>query len=877
MYKNIRIAIVFSLLLVCSLRSAAQDECGHNAIRAAESNYDIGRFLECISGLQHCLAQKGFNYEDRNQAYSLLAKSYLAMDSVKKADESIKLLLAGNENFTPEGHDPDRFVMEVALLKTELRASTTSSVSKRSENIEYAPATMQIITAEDIKNRGYNDLEAIFADLPGFDVTTSYGVSYSEIHMRGYRDAQYTERILVMVDGVEDNDIWSNAVFISKQYPLSNIKKVEIIYGPASTIYGANAFCGVINIITKDEQDIFPTNANEKEQKARLDVNAQGGYATYNSRYIDGTATVRDKNILLSVTGRVYQSDGIDLSSYANSAWDGATDFSQATYTSNLTIKYTADTFKKYHALDPTGQYFTVSADSTKIIPTAKALARADSIDKAMYKNSPGYKNANVFSAPIKDYYLSAKLSVGSFKFGFEYYDKNEGNAGDYIQNFLSPNSAYTNWEIRNYNLYSRYDKNLNDHFSISSLTYYRYQDYGNDSRLTSYNGYGSGALSGLNLITDVAPTFKTTNYYQASNQFNTEWKVNCHIDNHFDVLAGTEFRTGIYQGNYITAINTNALTTGTINPLPGGDAITEYTMSGYATASYHNTEKKINIDLGGRLDDNRFRETKGYGNMFNPRIAIVYYPGQFIFKAIYSEAFLDASDQNKFGTSATRLDPNPTLPPEKVKNYELSARYRLTKSTYIELAGYRAYYTNSIGLANVVYNGVNTTQFQDIGKSLVYGLQAAMETHITDNITGYANLTLTDPESIITSSKGADSTVRTGDIAYYSANAGVNVGFFKKKLNVNARVNIVSDKETGSGTSIATNPLSSIPGYALFNATVGYRIVKGVLVQVGCNNIANTLYYSPGDRQADNKQYPPIIPQPLRNYFVKLVLDLKK
>ena len=875
MYKNLRISVLLFLFIASSIRSIGQDECGHNAIRAAESNYEIGRFLECISGLKHCLDQKGFGYADKSQAYSYMAKSYLAIDSMKEADEYIKLLLAADDNFAPEAHDPERFVMEVALLKTELRASMTSSVSKRNENIEYAPATMQIITAEDIKNRGYNDLEAIFADLPGFDVTTSYGVSYSEIHMRGYRDAQYTERILVMVDGVEDNDIWSNAVFISKQYPLSNIKKVEIIYGPASTIYGANAFCGVINIITKDEQDIFPATANEKEQKAKVDVNAQGGYATYNSKYIDGTATVRTKNVLLSVTGRAYQSDGIDLSSNTN--WDGGTSFSSNTYTNNLTIKYTADTFKKYHALDPTGQYFTVSADSSKIVPTAKAIARADSIDKATYKNTAAYKNANVFYVPIKDYYLSSKLSIGSFKFGMEYYDKNEGNAGDYIQNFLSPNAAYTNWEIRNFYVYSRYDRNISDHISISSLTYYRYQDYGDNSRLTSYNGYGSRALGGLSLLSNTLPTFKTTDYYQASNQFNSEFKVNYHIDDHFDVLAGTEFRTGIYQANYVTVVNAPAITSGTINPTPGGNAITEYTMSGYATASYHNSEKKINVDIGGRLDDNKFRETKGYGNMFNPRIAVVYYPGQFIFKAIYSEAFLDASNQNKFGTSTTRLDPNPTLPPEKVKNYELSARYKLTKSTYIELAGYRAYYTNSIGLANVVYNGVNTTQFQDIGKSVVYGLQAALETHITTNVSAYANFTYTDPQSIFTSSKGKDSTVRTGDIANYSANAGVNVGFFKQRLNINARVNIVSDKPTGTGTSIATNPLTSISGYELFNATVGYKVVKGVLVQVGCNNIFNSTYYSPGDRQADNKQYPAIIPQPLRNYFVKLVLDLKK
>ncbi len=873
MHRTFKIVLLFVLLVSSGFYGMAQDDCGHSAIRAAEAKYDIGRFVECLDVLNHCLGQPhGFDYSDKVQAYSLSAKCYLAMDSVKEADKCIAMLLAAKDNFQPEIHDPERFLMEVALIRTQLRASMTSSVSKRNENIELAPATMQIITAEDIRNRGYNDLETIFHDLPGFDVTTSYGVSYSQLYQRGYRDAQFTERTLIMVDGVEDNDIWSNVAFISKQYPLSNVKRVEIIYGPASTIYGANAFCGVINIVTKDEDDIF----TDKAKKTNLAVDAHTGYASYNTRYFDGTLSARNKNVFFSVTGRVYESDGVNLSSYPN--WNGTTSFTPSYYTSKLTVANTGDSvLKKYRALDPTGQYFTTNADSSKIIPTAKAIARADSIDRNMYKNIPGFKNANVFKVPINDYYVSSKLAIGNFKFGFEYYDKNEGSAGDYIQNFLSPNSAYTNWQVRSYYVYARYDENLSERLSLSSLTYYRYQDYGDNSRISQYQSYGSGALTGLDLLAYKSPYFAVTNYYQASNQLNSELKLNYRLNDRIDVLAGTEFRTGIYQGDYIKSSVSPSLINGTIAASPGGNDFTEYTTSAYATAAYHNEVKKLNVDVGGRLDDNRFRETKGYGFMFNPRVAVVYYPKKFIFKAIYSEAFLDASDLNKFGTTSTRLESDPGLPPEKVKNIELSGRYKIGKRSYVELAGYRANYTNSVGVAQVVYNGINTTQFQDIGRSLVYGLQGAAEAYILTNLSAFGNLTVTNPQSIYTSSTGADSTVRTGDIAYFSANAGVNMTYFRQRLNLNVRVNIVGAKPTGQGTSIATNPLTSIPGYELLNATLGYKINKGLLVQAGCNNIFNTLYYSPGDRAADGKQYPSSIPQPLRNYFVKLILELRK
>jgi outer membrane receptor for ferrienterochelin and colicin len=176
-------------------------------------------------------------------------------------------------NFEPNALDPYRFKVRVDLMKKELRASMTSSVSKKMENIDHAPATVQVITARDIQDRGYADLISLFYDLPGFAVTSSFGSSQQVLNMRGDRAHQYTTDILFLVDGIEDNDIYTNAAFISKQYPISNIKRVEVIYGPSSTMYGANAFAGVINVITKDADDLFVADKEagaKKEGKAGM-------------------------------------------------------------------------------------------------------------------------------------------------------------------------------------------------------------------------------------------------------------------------------------------------------------------------------------------------------------------------------------------------------------------------------------------------------------------------------------------------------------------------------------------------------------------------------------------------------------------------------
>ena len=877
MKKVLFSSIVAMFLSLSFTQVIAQDstqnnghECGNREIVDAINQYDIGKFVECIDGLNYCISKKGFDYNEMIQAYRISAMCYLAMDSVKQADKSIERLLTIDENFELDVRDPQRFRMQVAYIRTQLRANLTSSVSKKMENIDLAPATIQIITAKDIQDRGYIDIESVFNDLPGFDITRNFGISYSVLYQRGYRSPALTERTMIMIDGIEDNDLWTNAAFITKQYPISSVKRIEVIYGPASTIYGANAFCGVINIVTKDEDDIFSSSAGGSEKPKNAALNLQTGYASYNTKYVDGTIGLRNKNVVFTVTGRLYTSDGIDQGN--NNYWNGVPTYGNAAYTSKMTMKYNADSATKY-----VGEYFQVSGDGTKIVPTAAGIARADSLDKAYYKTA--LKGAGTFTDPIKDYYVSAKLAVNNFKFGFQYWNKNEGSAGDYVDNYASPSSTYTAWQVREFFIYARYDKKISEHFNVSSLTYYRNCDFGNDSKVATFSGFGNGALTDNNFLTgNVLPHYGITNYFENSNEVRSELKGQYVINDRFDILAGSEFTTGIIQANYLTSVLSPAIFYGHAPDSAGGNNITEYTISGYATGSYKDAAHHLNIDLGGRMDNNQFREKDGYGTVFNPRVDVVYYPGRFIFKAIYATAFLDASDQNKFSTASSRLLNNPSLPPERVKNYELSARYKFHKRNYIELSGYRAYYTNSLALVPITLpSGVATHQYQDIGKSLVYGAQLASEFFLWDNLSLYGNMTYTDPESIFSKAKGGDSTVRTGDIASLSANAGANVSFFKKKLNVNARINIVTNKPTGVGTSVSANPYTDVPGYYLLNATVGYRIIKNILVQVGCNNIMNTVYYSPGVRTADGAVYAPIVTQPGRTFITRLIVDLKK
>src|SRR5690554_4632624 len=126
------------------------------------------------------------------------------------------------------------------------------------QKITDAPASISVITAEELSKKPYTSLTDAVSQLEGVDIgETSDKTGQGSISMRGM-GADYT---LVLIDGKRQNnhgDIYPNS-FGGNQFnhipPLDAIERVEVIRGPASTLYGADAMGGVINIITKKVSD----------------------------------------------------------------------------------------------------------------------------------------------------------------------------------------------------------------------------------------------------------------------------------------------------------------------------------------------------------------------------------------------------------------------------------------------------------------------------------------------------------------------------------------------------------------------------------------------------------------------------------------------
>lgn len=131
-----------------------------------------------------------------------------------------------------------------------LLATKVVTASRSEETVDSAPATVIVLQRADLERRGYLQLSEILDDLPAMDVVRPYGDNYVRSYWRGERGT-VGEPFLLLLDGRVLNHLYFNtADGPLAALPLSNVERIEVVYGPASALYGANALRGVINVIT---------------------------------------------------------------------------------------------------------------------------------------------------------------------------------------------------------------------------------------------------------------------------------------------------------------------------------------------------------------------------------------------------------------------------------------------------------------------------------------------------------------------------------------------------------------------------------------------------------------------------------------------------
>ncbi len=135
-------------------------------------------------------------------------------------------------------------------LEALLASPVVESASRRAESLDDAPVSVSLITAEDIQASGAQNLAELLRLVPGVYVRQNQA-NHFELGIRGISSLQ-NNRVLVLIDGRQVTERLSGShIWGGLSVDPGDIERIEVIRGPGSTFYGANAMSGVVNIITK--------------------------------------------------------------------------------------------------------------------------------------------------------------------------------------------------------------------------------------------------------------------------------------------------------------------------------------------------------------------------------------------------------------------------------------------------------------------------------------------------------------------------------------------------------------------------------------------------------------------------------------------------
>ena len=165
--------------------------------------------------------------------------------------------------------------------------------------IDKAPAVASVITSEQIKQSGARSLADALKMIPGLHVSRNSQIMAPKFNFRGI-SSTFSPQTLLMINGVptksvvrgDNHTVWG-------EHPIHSISRIEIIRGPGSALYGADAFAGVINIITKDSSELANTEIG-------------GGIGTQDTQNLWFNTGLKKGDLEIGVSAELLKSDGLN-------------------------------------------------------------------------------------------------------------------------------------------------------------------------------------------------------------------------------------------------------------------------------------------------------------------------------------------------------------------------------------------------------------------------------------------------------------------------------------------------------------------------------------------------------------------------------------
>ncbi|MBT4611152.1 MAG: TonB-dependent receptor [Gemmatimonadetes bacterium] len=723
------------------------------------------------------------------------------------------------------GHAQEDMDLLLGLSLEELMRIDVTLASGVEESIFDAPAAMVVVTAQDIQQRGYTNLAEIIVDLPGFDVVFTNGIPYLYAYQRGYRTPS-TQRTLLMIDGQVDNHLWTHQATFSRRFPISSIERVEILYGPASAVYGPNAFLGIVNVVTHQGADL-ETDGNV------ADVRIHGG--SYSQRGIDVTLRGRQQDLAYSLSGRVFRSDEPDLSG-------------------------------DFGFLD-------------------NRLYGDEQIWGPLLQQEHRNRSFGTYYDPTDDNGFLGSITYHDAKLGFVHWERKEGYGAQYVADRVQNNVF---WNTNGSHLYGEVERQVEDWLHSSSHLSYRVSRTwgGWPEALPDWNeGMESYSYISNTNWNSISNSWLFKQQFEVTLQdvlitgglkFERKELTKAYdIPGYWNAFSSTVAANAPGPHGLGAGIGHSSDSTYTAPPIPNLEmppanlALTE-DLGGFVQGIWDRDAWRFNAGI--RWDDNSI-----YGRSINPRVSAVYkFSERRALKFLYSQAFQEPAPIQVWGGWNGRLS-NPDLEPEKARNAEIIA---MTQTG-------RLFHDASLYYSH--YDDVIKEEAENAGSRDVWGLEYRGRFTTPNPLTAadlsgyfyytYANVT---SSTVFNHEAGSweNGDTDLGDIAPHKINVGINIPT-SSGLNANLRANFVSERKLYS-----QNPLraqgETIDAYVQINGALSWSQEPfGITLKV--TNLLASDHFHPGVEQADSGNdfsqrslgfRNSLVPQPGRSVALRLSMQ---
>lgn len=838
--------------------------------------YNLQDEKAALSGLTDVPAGEGAGPEELAERFAgRIASRIRTNPSRKVRAENLQEYVDGSllrQLSLPRGRSPEHET-DVFVVLDEQRIRTGTRTDQKLRDV---PATVRVITQEEIRRRRYKFLEDLLRDQPGFDMIWFQGV-YGPIFMQRGIDGPENFRTILLIDGVPDNSISSGSAYIKHKYSLHNVKRVEILYGPASSLYGANAFSGVINVITMDGEDI----------KGGAEVSAGSYYyepvwkrpAPHASLTLGGVIG-KDQAASVIASGHWIDTEGPALSRSDH------TDPARSSY--YWSEGFTGSRLDHNYMISVKGRFRSI---------TVGAWQERDFTGQGTYATGAAYtENGRMayWNTLASAAYVKLDQPIGSKvreQFQAVYRDTGVVDGADTDRSALGAFAGpVTVTRYRRPDSEISFDNPLTVSWSSRlrttlGVSYARAHPWTYNTRALTYPSTMALELTSMPLPPDL----------DSRNKFYLTTAA-AYVEQYWQILNSLSATVGYrYDVSSLRGKDGPEFCGTDEAALPGGAPNPHFLSPELAQARGCVINER-------RQYYSHFPARRQY-NSSNPRVGFVVTPGaRLTFKFSLGEAFRVPTVREVFSQSSSRMT-NSNLRPEKIRTAEAGISYYPLDGLRLEGVLFGSYVRHLISLAAGEVHTPGKSQstymsaFQNAGSAQVYGAQLSADGRVLDWLVLAWNYTYQQSwifdardASMLAHRRPMDELLFPSDnavcrsaligagqssytalcprahgrmprIAPHKMNAGVTIEPDSRWL-FDVRLNYVGERR-----NIATSPLTSVPAYMNLNLSIGTRNLPfaGTEITFRVHNALNESILDPGTRDARGDYFPAAHPQPER------------